>query len=153
MRTPEEIAERIKAVIGDDFLGYEVADLVAHLTPELARPFLKPGVPFEQQPLTEEGVKGFIRDYLPFAIEKAESHRGISALRSVSHMRAWFWLLGDDEMVALIDDDANYPQYGMPILKRAADRVGHPWPEGNEALDRMARGETCCESCEEGCGQ
>ena len=93
------------------------------------------------------------RSYLEFAYDKATDHRGISANRSVDKMREFAWLLGRDDVVEAMDA-AEYVQYGAPKLKACADGLGWDFPDDNdnETLARMARGESCEEMCEEGCG-
>jgi len=46
-------------------------------------------------PLTREAIIAKIVDYMPFAWEKANDERGLSAIRSIEHMKAWTWLLND----------------------------------------------------------
>lgn len=150
MRTDDEIAARIRAIDEEDFFGFETGDLVVRLPFDSAKEFLKPEVTPEEwgdsQPRDADSIRAEITNYLPFAFGKALGHRGLSAGRSVAHMRAWFWLLGDDEAVAFIEDDTNYPPYGMPVLFYCADRVGAPKPDDEEAI-RMAGGDRCEPSC------
>lgn len=91
-----------------------------------------------------------MKDYMAFAWEKALGHRGLSAGRSVVRFRAWCWLIGDDDAVAFIDDEKNFPYYGVPILRYLSRRYAFLEPEGEE-VDRMAGGKRCREDCEE-CG-
>lgn len=155
MRTPEEILLRIAALKDDDFFGFESNDLIGYLKFEHARSWLKEdadGAKWDEQykPPTEENLKKEIKEYLPFAMEKAENHRGLSAGRSVAHLRSWFWLLGDDEMSAFIDDEDNYTYYGAPILKKTAEKLGISFPDTG-GLANMAKGEECRPGCSEGC--
>lgn len=169
MRAQDEIVRQIELLKAADLLGFEVGELLAHLDFEHARPYLTAGATAEEwskvwtegdyaarfasAKTLDERARAQIVDYLPFAVDKAAGHRGISAERSVGHLRAWFWLLGDDEMVAFIDDDGHYQNYGAPILKRAAERLGAPWPDGDELpVNRMARGLPCSPGCDGGCG-
>lgn len=155
MRTPEEIAKYYETRQRDDFLGFEAGVLIPYLPYELAKPWLKPDSSpefwGEQPPLTEEGMLETMRDYMAFAWDKALNHRGISASRSVTKMASWLWLLGNDEMVAFCHNDANYENYGAPILKAICDKYGFPIPD-DECARRMARGLPCYPGCDMGCG-
>lgn len=92
MRTQEQIKERIEAVKDQDFFGAEHGDLIDFLDFDHAKAFLKEGVTSEEwkpKPLTEESIKHEAKEYLPFAWEKANNCRGLSANRSVDHLRAY----------------------------------------------------------------
>lgn len=157
MKTVDEILERINYLGAEtyrDLFGAARGDLVVFLPYEHAKPFLLDGTtPAQWQPkeLTEEAVHQAVREYLDFAFHKAEDHRGLSASRSIDHMRAWFWLLGDEEFLVYADSDNNFQNYGVPILMKAAEKVGFPTVNLSEALQRMGRGEPCRGGCEEGC--
>lgn len=103
-----------------------------------------------QPPYTCEGVVGRMREYMPFAWEKALGHRGISTNRSVLRFREWLAILGNDELVEEIDRGHLYPMYGAPILARICDVYGLSRPTGDAAL-KMANGEPCEPGCMEGC--
>jgi len=149
--------ERIECTKGTDILGFEIVMLIGALDFEHAKPYLKPEAVAEQwtpEYTTDDAVKKQIAEYMDFAVEKAVDHRGISAGRSVSHYRAWLWLIGDDELVAFCNDD-NYPNYGAPILKRIAEKYGINIPE-NAVFDAMALGQRCalCDRGDEsGCSE
>ncbi len=125
MRTQAEILERIEAVKNDDFFGFQRSDLIDYLDFEHAKPYLKDGVSeaqwAEREILEPEQA---ILDYLPFAWEKANDERGLSANRSMEHMKAWLWLAGDDD-VSWIDE--RYEFYGKPHLERISERFGFDW--------------------------
>jgi hypothetical protein len=146
MRTQSEIIERINRIKSKDFFGEETSDLLRYLDFGNAQPFLKPEAQEEAwnkfHPSDQGKAKSEAREYMSFAVEKCVSHRGLSAERSVSHMRAWFWIMGDDEMVSFIDDRKNYPNYGAPILAEAHKRLGLDLPEDQDFL-LMAKGEPC----------
>ena len=153
MRTTEEILARVKEVRAGDILGFEVPQLVDFLPFDAAREFLNPDVTADQWPAkqpTDDAIRAQIADYMPFAIEKATNQRGISASRSIGHMRSWLWLLGDDELMGFVEDDGNYRPYGMPILKRICDRLGLAFPTDEDA-QRMANGDACRPYCDDGC--
>jgi len=159
MRTQEEIVKQIDERSSGDFLGFEVDEYILFLDYEHAKPLIKKGTTKKQWDEgtldgrgtpTDDALRATMRQYLDFAVEKIINHRGISADRSVGHYRAWFWLLGDDEMVEFIDDRDNYPQYGAPVIAEAHRRLGVTLPD-NEDFRRMARGEPCTR-CRDGEG-
>lgn len=151
MRTPREIAEHYSRHQKDDLLGFTGGVLVSHLPFDLAQPFLKPSVTSEEWgplPLVWDAVLAEMREYMAFAWEKALNHRGISASRSVEKMRAWLFMLGDDELAGM----ERYENYGAPILLAICKKYGFLVP--NElAAERMARGLPCTDGCDEGCGR
>lgn len=148
MRTQEEIVAEIKRAAADELLPFTAEAIIGYLDFEHAKEFLKleaKAEDWKQDPLTKEAVLGEMRTYMAeYGWDKALGHRGISANRTVTKMAAWTWLLGDEP----ITDP--YPSYGVPILKALCERYGFPIP-GDEAVERMARGEGCSDHCEEGC--
>lgn len=149
-RSPEAIIARISEVERDDWMGTQRSDLINYLPYEQARRWLKDGVTEQEwaDATAEQDPAKQARDYLPFAVEKAIGHRGLSAGRSIDHLRAWLWLLGDEPYRRL--EAAEYAQYGVPQLRIAHDVLGVPWP-GGEVLDRMAQGLPCEDDCMDGC--
>lgn len=134
-------------------------DFVERLDFASAKQFLKDEITPElwasqSKPNTRESIIASMRDYMDFALEKARDHRGISAGRSLDHFRAWLWLLEDEETLAFLDDEKNYPQYGAPCLKKICEVYDFKeYAEQFEgSLGNMARGESCTNGCEEGCG-
>lgn len=128
-RAQEVIVARIQAIIDarSDPFGVEVNELLSALDFEHARPFLKDDATEADWAevgafRTRADVVAAIIDYLPFAYEKAENERGLSASRSISHMQGWAWLLGDEEFARLVA--ADYAPYGIPQLAVMADLVG-----------------------------
>lgn len=130
-KTSADIVERIKWLEDHgDVFGAELQDLIVFLPFDDAKQFLVEGATREKwaEDLvapTEHYVLKKIREYLPFAWEKANGCRGLSAQRSVSHMRAWFWLL-DSEAV---DRWPEFEYYGKPILVACSEHpmVGFDW--------------------------
>lgn len=152
MRTQEEVVERMNA--DETLFKFGRSLLFAYLDLEHVRPFAKPDADLADwvpRTLTDEAIRGEMCGYMAFAWEKALGHRGISANRSVEKFAAWLWLLGDDDTLAFAEDDDNYAQYGVPVLKAISVKYGFPFPD-NPAVVRMARGLPCMAGCEEGCG-
>jgi hypothetical protein len=145
IRTLEEVRARFndEARLKNDIFGFASEVLGVHI-PEALKEGSTP------DPLTEEFVKQAAVEYLSFAFEKALNHRGISAGRSVQKMREYAWLLCMDEAVAFADDDRNYPNYGVPVLKHMAKALGVEVPPEIAAWED---GAMCNPHCEEGCGQ
>lgn len=153
MRTSEEILQKIKDSYSDDMFGFATSALIEFLPFDLAKPFLVETAKEEEwkvTPSTHEAIVAVMRDYMAFAWDKVWDHRGISAGRSVEKMAAWAWMLGDDDLVAQIVDDANYPQYGAPALAIVCRKFDFPIPDV-EGLHRMIRGDTCEPGCDMGC--
>ena len=155
MRTNEEIVERC-----NNYPGWICKfDLIERLPFDVAKQFLTEDALADAEndwrekptPNTREAILERMRDYMPFALGKAEDHRGLSANRSIEHYHNWLWLLGDDKTLAFAEDDDNYPQYGVPILKHVCEVYGFQFPE-NACLARMADGEPCDPDCDDGCG-
>lgn len=156
VRTQDEILARITEVGPSDWLGTQQSDLIECLDFEHAQPFLKDGVAAEEWTGGAEALakaKDRAKEYLPFAMGKADGHRGISASRAIDHFKAWAWLSGDEAFIAAAESD-DYPNYGAPILKAVALALdakdiwdAHSTPE----LENMALGRACDPDCQEGC--
>ncbi len=146
-RTQAEILERHSQA--DNFLGFARDALAEALDAEhLAAAGYAPGEGWKEP--TGESVEQTARGYLIFAIGKIEDHRGISAERSTIKLREYAWLLGRDDVVEAMSE-ADYPQYGAPMVKAFAEGMGWDWPADVE-LNRMAEGLPCEDGCESGCG-
>lgn len=157
-RTQDEIVARIREVAeqGEDLFGAERNDLIEQLDFDHAKEWLNEGTTQAQWDENREETAAPKRavDYVSFAIGKIEDHRGLSAGRSISHFRAWAWLLLDDDKVQELDD-TEYQNYGAPQVKKFCELIDRPdlWPTGNKALDRMAAGSPCRDNCDAGCSQ
>lgn len=60
-----------------------------------------------------------MKDYLPFAFEKAREERGLSASRSIQKMRTYLFMLNDIELCSEIED---YTDYGLPQLEKISTK-------------------------------
>lgn len=154
MKTQSEIIEYYDNHREEDMFGFVAEVLFPYLTFDQAKKYLKPEATAEGwgdvEPLTEEHVVGEMRDYMVFAWEKAADHRGLSASRSIEKMRAWLWLLGDEELRDFADDNSNYAQYGAPTLKAISEKYGFDIPD-EPRIKRMVKGLPCRDGCGEGC--
>lgn len=154
MRTPEEIITEIHHR-ADGFFDFTGEVLPQYLPFSHAQEFLKPEVTASEwdqmsKSPTPETILSDMRTYMDFAWGKVLDHRGLSASRSVSKMRAWLWLLGDDDLAAMCESEADYPQYGAPILKAICTKYGFEVPRG-DGVERMAQGHACTSDCLDGC--
>lgn len=158
MKTVEQIIEHIDSTKNLGTLS-TIGDLVMFLPYKQVtqKHYLKEGTTKDEWdklclPLTEEVVIKEMREYMEFALEKAQKHRGLSASRSISHFINWLFILEDTELLEFADNDGNYQNYGCPILKKICDKYGFKYPE-DEGMQNMAKGLPCRPDCDEGCGE
>jgi hypothetical protein len=153
-RTEAEVVERIKTTDSDDPLGFEIDVLLRHVSARVhIREFGSNALhlrDWEPLPLHVESVMAELGEYMPFAWSKVIDHRGLSANRSVSKTRAWVWLLGLDDLLALYED-TDYPQYGAPQLAVVCRALNLGIPD-TEEVQRMMVGLPCSPGCIDGCG-
>lgn len=160
MRTQQEILDKYNKE-KDEFFSF-AEDLIPYLSYENALPILKThGVEmtkdeYEEKEAKEysiEAIKKEMLDYLDFAFDKADRHRGLSAGRSIEHYEYWVFLLNDEKLQEDFDN-AEYKNYGVPKLAVIAEYLGVDFPE-DSTLEAMRDGEICPEcKCGEnsGCG-
>lgn len=126
-RTEEEIVAKIHVMKESDFFGFITSDLVHYLSYENAKQFLKPEITEEKwTPLKRErdSITDQMYEYMEFAWDKANNCRGLSANRSINHMQAWLWMLGEDLASEEIED---YSHYGKPQLRAICEKFGWDW--------------------------
>lgn len=160
MRNFLEIRDRVKFMKNEDIFGWSIMDLISRLPFKLAKEFLNDDAKeheWDRAIADPDRVKEELIEYLPFAWDKAINHRGLSAQRSIHHIRNWLWLMEDEETLAFVEDGYNYAQYGVPILKHVSDKYGYEYrtdrEELNEAIERMAKGNPCGLRDDCGCGK
>lgn len=131
MRTDEEILAKMKAAENSgDIFGAIQSDLIDFLPYDLAKPFLNDDVtadqwaPF-QKARDRETIIGAIREYMSFAWGKANDCRGLSANRSIFHMQAWLWMLGEEQAGDALFTE--YRFYGKPQLRAICEHFGIDW--------------------------
>lgn len=152
MRTEQEIIEYCKEV-ADEIFGFKLDVLLPYLSAENVKPFLRDDADLSlwtTKPLVRDSILSEMREYMEFAWDKVDNHRGLSAGRSVDKMQAWLWLLGDNETLAFAEDENNYPNYGAPILKCICEVYSFSIPNSEDVL-RMAQGKPCRDGCRNGC--
>lgn len=129
-RTAEQILERIEKRKPLDIFGFEWPYLLDVLTFEQARPYLKAeATPADWNVKSLAQIREEAINYMPFAWEKANGCRGLSAGRSIAHYQAWLWLLGVD----WVDELENYQYYGKDELVRICNFLGldsSKWDDG-----------------------
>ena len=169
MRTQEEIVTAMREE--DDYFGFRGSTLIDYLEYDYAKQFLKDdftersdaaevwatenrGIAGSYEDVCRVLVKSDIKTQMvvtaDFGWLKLRDHRGLSMCRVLERMRAWLWLLGDEELLSFATDDANHPQYGAPILKAICEKYELPIPE-DEYRRRMMSGERCGAAYECGC--
>jgi hypothetical protein len=135
-KTDAEILARIAVRKPIDLLGFEWGELLAYLSFEYAKPYLKDEVEsaaWTPSDKSREGVLKTMLDYMPFAWEKANNERGISACRSIMHYCAWLWMIGEDTGELACDRLEDYNYYGKPQLVAICERFGwdhKQWDDG-----------------------
>jgi hypothetical protein len=131
MRTNEEILEKIESVKESDFFGVKVNDLLVRLPFDCAKKFLVDDAVESEwvvQPRDRESIVKEMQEYMPFAWDKANGCRGLSAARSMDHYSAWVWLCGDD-----LGDLSDYEYYGKDNLVKICNQYGFDssqWDDG-----------------------
>ncbi len=118
---------------GNDFFFVKRLELLKFLKFEFIKQFLndegvKKGVEdFDKDILevTEENIKNQIISYLPFAWEKANDEKGLSANRSIDHFKALLWLLNDGSLEKM--ESIEYEHYGKEKLIFISELVGFDW--------------------------
>jgi len=139
VKTLDEVRNRYNQKLADGkFLDFSTEVLGVYL------------VEGQEKLLNEKFVTEELLSYLNFAFGKAIEHRGISASRSVQKLTEWAWILGLDDLVEFAQDDSNYPNYGVPVLKKFAQHFNVIPPE---EIVRWPDGEPCGSSCTQGCGK
>lgn len=129
MRSREEIVARIAQLEHADFFGAARGELIGYLPFDDAKAFLKPevkGGDWKVLPQDKASIVAQILDYMPFAWEKANGCRGLSAGRSLDHMAAWLWMIEEPQAAEAI---GNYTMYGKPQLRAICEKLGLGWKQ------------------------
>lgn len=163
-RTVEEVLS-YRPRDGESIFGFDREALAECLTFEEAKPWLKPdakGEGWTSKPRTREAVLSILAEYMGrIGLDKAVNHRGLSADRTIEKMRAWCWLMADDEAVRICDETP-YANYGAPILKALCEHFGLDWQAmlssdyKRSIFEAQAEGQICpaCRAGDEsGCGE
>ncbi len=137
MKTQEQILERIESLKGEELFGTTSGDLLDFLTFDLAKSQLKEGATEDQWKKQQKvndvaTIKKEITDYLPFAWEKANNCRGLSASRSIDHFKAYLWLLDDGSFEKM--EAIEYEHYGKEKLIFVSELVGFNWKSEDDGI-------------------
>lgn len=144
MRTQDEILARLQEVLRRDLFGFERDSYLGMLDFDHVKNFLKPTVTSEEwnaelETNTYEALVNEIHEYMPFAWDKANDMKGVSAIRSKDRMQAWLWLLNDDTYLnhwELIP----YEHYGKEKLIDICEHFGWDWKHWDNGV--RSNGET-----------
>lgn len=132
--TPDEIIGFMHKMTPHDQFGFIRNDCIVYLDYELAKPLLTPGCTAQiwaeqfQRAHTIESVREEIVKYIPFAWDKANGCRGLSAARSMMHFIAWTFLAGDIELSERIQAMfRSYQHYGKAVLVLISEHYRVDW--------------------------
>lgn len=131
-RSQQEILDKMKSLEDskDDIFGFQRGDLAIYLDVQHAKQYSEAINEAEWQTTQKTPAQQIIA-YMPFAWEKANNCRGLSASRSIEHMKAWLWLDNNDLADQL---DNLYEYYGKPCLVKICEHYKIDW----KALDNDA---------------
>ena len=126
-RTQKEILDRFNTV--DDLMATQKGDLINYMDFENAKPFLQDAYVTKVESGEEKweqrtDAKKQILEYLPFAYDKAEGQRGLSAARSLLHFKTWIWLDDPEFYDEIISEIEDYYDYGIPVLDKISEKYG-----------------------------
>ncbi len=133
----KEIKARVEKRKDEDFLGFEWHEYLCYLKPADLRTHLKKGVTDEElngiaKSLDRKELLEEMKNYMPFAWDKANSFRGISASRSISHYAAWTWLIGDVELSDSLE--GLYEYYGKPCLVKICEHYDWDYSQWDDGV-------------------
>jgi hypothetical protein len=132
-RTQDEILAKIREWQPRDLFGFKTGDLIGYLDYEHAKEFLKEEVTadtWQPEPNNREAILLTMLEYMPFAWEKANGCRGISAGRSLAHYTAWIWMIEDEAEFGNLEQ---YEHYGKEHLRSICAHYGwnaDQWDDG-----------------------
>ena len=134
-RSHTEIVDRIKSVKEKDWLGIQVNDLLEYLPFSEAKQFLTETATAEDWDIYPKesnysSIVQKIHDYMPFAWNKANDCKGLSAGRSLDHMKSWLWLIRRD--LAVIQLEGGHSMYGKPHLRAICEDFGWDWKKWDD---------------------
>ena len=137
MRTQEELFQRYLARKDHDMFGFETGEYLRGMERNRLERLREMGHIKEDADLSEwepdlnngDALAKCMHEYMPFAWDKANNCRGISAWRSLAHYIAWLWMAGEEGFDNLDD----YEFYGKPQLERICDYLrldASQWDDG-----------------------
>lgn len=135
MRTEQEILDKIET-IEPVLMEHRKIFLISYLSKENARQYFQEGYDggdWVPSPRDEDAILGEMLGYMPFAWDKANGCRGLSAGRSMMHMAVWLWMLGEGEA---FDEVLDYGFYGKPQLREICKHFGWDWRKWDDGIWR-----------------
>lgn len=133
LRSQAEIVAEVERIKDEDFFGFKTGDLIGYLDYDHAKPYLQPEcteADWKPAPTDRESILKQMEEYMPFAWDKANNERGISAGRSLAHYTVWVWMLGEEDRFG---DLERYQYYGKDNLRKLCDAYGwdaDQWDDG-----------------------
>lgn len=162
-RDEDEIVRYYQRVQPHDVFGIWGTELLLRVPLKRAIPFMAEDHGWDEESWAKaskrsdkESIVWEMEEYFQFAVEKAITHSGAAASRSVHHYLAWTWLIKDLELFAYLMEPRNYPNYGCPLLLAVAQKyeIMELLPDNKidrEVFSRMANGQVCGSLCNGGC--
>jgi len=140
LRTPQAILDRLRFLSSDfgDVFGVRRNKLIYCLPYDKAKPFIKDSIDAThwatvQTGCTRSALLAELTTYMPFAWDKANDCRGLSANRSMEHFEEWLWLLGDDQSVwKKLIEPIRYEHYGKERLIKICQHYGILWEQWDD---------------------
>lgn len=135
MRTQDEIVARIRERKDDDLFGFEWHELVERLDADHFMEFAADDADmsdWEPSSCDVDSVRKELEDYMEFAWDKANGCRGISASRSLAHMKAWLWLMSEAELLDRVEHGITYEYYGKPTLAAICEHLEIDWRQWDD---------------------
>ena len=103
--------------------------------------------------LSDATLIAALAEYTEEGFSAAIAHDARRATIAIHAVRACLWAL-DHPLATWAADDANYPNFGLPILRRVAESgCLQLSAEVQSALTTWKDGEKCRPDCDKGCGQ
>lgn len=131
IRTDEEIISHIKEIKDEDFFGDVIGYLTLYLSYSVAKEFINIDEnEYKNLPRDSNSIQSEILDYMDFAWDKANCKRGLSANRSLCHMSAWLWMLGETNIANNIFKE--YSHYGKPQLRAICEHFKWEWQQWDD---------------------
>lgn len=132
-RTEQEILAEIDRLYDDDekdLFGFKCDVLLSYLPFNIAKPYLEESITddeFNSKIACKKSPEQMICSYMPFAWEKANDCRGLSAIRSIERIAVLLWLDKKDKFYDLFCMGFEY--YGKTHLVPVCEEYGINWRE------------------------
>lgn len=139
----QEVLDRYNERKDLDVFRFETGEYISFLPYRLVKELLNEDVTEKEwgttkRELSEESLKEIMLEYMPFAWEKANNFRGISAFRSIMHYVAWLWMIGERELAEQIQD---YQCYGKPQLVMICKKFGWDHTQWDDGVRKNSENE------------